>query len=139
MWDIEVQGDMKMVYIFSIVSLLILLIACFNFMSLSTAIAASRSLEVGIRKTIGSTKELLVRQFLGESIITAIIAFLLALGLINIFLPYFNNLTDKDLSMNIFHSTGKAAGINPYCSGNRIPVRNLSRFLLVSCKTDQCA
>ncbi len=53
MWDIEVQGDIVTVYIFSVVSLLILLIACFNFMSLSTALAGTRSLEVGIRKTVG--------------------------------------------------------------------------------------
>ena len=102
MWDIEVQGDITTVYIFSIVSLLILLIACFNFMSLSTAVANTRSLEVGIRKTVGSSHGQLVRQFLGESMLTSLIAFVLSLGIIQLILPYFNNLTDKTLSFSTF-------------------------------------
>lgn len=102
MWDIEVQGDMATVYIFSIVSLLILLIACFNFMSLSTAQANTRSLEVGIRKTIGSSKSELIRQFMGESLLIVLIAFVLALGIIQIILPSFNNLTEKSLSVSMF-------------------------------------
>ncbi len=107
MWDIQVQGDIKTVYIFSIVALLILLIAAFNFMSLSTAQSGSRALEVGIRKTVGSTKQLLIWQFIGESVMTVIIAFIIALGLINIFLPYFNDLTGKQLSMQVFFEPAK--------------------------------
>jgi putative ABC transport system permease protein len=107
MWDIEVQGDIKTVFIFSIVALLILLIAAFNFMSLSTAQSGSRALEVGIRKTVGSSKQLLVGQFVGESILTALLAFIIALGLINIFLPAFNDLTGKSLSMYMFLEPGK--------------------------------
>jgi len=102
MWDIEVQGDILTVYIFSVVALLILLIACFNFMSLSTALAGTRSLEVGIRKTVGSTKNQLIWQFIGESMITAIVAFILAIGIIQIVLPSFNTLTDKSLSLITF-------------------------------------
>lgn len=102
MWDIEVQGDISTVYIFSVVSLLILLIACFNFMSLSTAQANTRSLEVGIRKTVGSTRDQLIRQFLGESIITVLIAFVLAMGIIQLILPLFNGLTNKSLSLLAF-------------------------------------
>ena len=102
MWDIEVQGDITTVYIFSVVSLLILLIACFNFMSLSTAVANTRSLEVGIRKTVGSSKGQLIRQFIGESILTSLIAFLISLAIIQVILPYFNTLTDKSLSMSAF-------------------------------------
>jgi len=102
MWDIEVQGDIITVYIFSVVSLLILLIACFNFMSLSTALAGTRSLEVGIRKTVGSTKNQLVWQFIGESVLTAIVSFIIALGVIQIVLPAFNTLTNKSLSLNTF-------------------------------------
>jgi len=102
MWDIEVQGDVKTVYVFSIVALLILLIAAFNFMSLSTAQSGSRSLEVGIRKTVGSTRPLLIWQFIGESVLTALLAFFIALALINIFLPPFNDLTGKTLSMDVF-------------------------------------
>lgn len=102
MWDIEVQGDIVTVYIFSVIALLILLIACFNFMSLSTALAGTRSLEVGIRKTVGSTRSQLIWQFIGESIITAFIAFIIALGIIQFVLPSFNTLTDKSLTLTIF-------------------------------------
>ncbi len=107
MWDIEVQGDIQTVYIFSVVALLILLIAAFNFMSLSTAQSGSRSLEVGIRKTVGSTRRLLIWQFIGESVITVIIAFVISLGLINIFLPYFNDITGKELTMSVFFEPDK--------------------------------
>jgi putative ABC transport system permease protein len=107
MWDIEVQGDITTVYIFSIVSLLILLIACFNFMSLSTALAGTRSLEVGIRKTVGSNRGNLIWQFIGESIITAVISFIISLGIIQIILPSFNSLTDKTLSLSIFSQPDK--------------------------------
>lgn len=102
MWDIEVQGDITTVYVFSVVSFLILLIACFNFMSLSTAVANTRSLEVGIRKTVGSSKAQLVRQFIGESMLMAIIAFILAVAIIQAILPWFNDLTDKTLSLSSF-------------------------------------
>ncbi len=102
MWDIEVQGDVVTVYIFSVIALLILLIACFNFMSLSTALAGTRSLEVGIRKTVGSTKNQLIWQFIGESVITAFIAFIIALGIIQFVLHSFNTLTDKNLSLISF-------------------------------------
>lgn len=102
MWDIQVQGDINTVYIFSAVALMILLIAAFNFVSLSTAQAGHRSLEVGIRKTVGASKSSLVWQFIGESVMLSIIAFVFALALINIFLPYFNELTNKSLSMNVF-------------------------------------
>lgn len=104
MWDIEPQGDIVTVYIFSVVAILILLIACFNFMNLSTALAGKRSLEIGIRKTVGSYNSQIVRQFLGESMLTTLLAFILALGLIEIFLPGFNTLTDKNLSLTVFSS-----------------------------------
>ncbi len=106
MWDIEPQGDVTTVYIFSIVAFLILMIACFNFMNLSTALAGSRSLEIGVRKTIGSSRGQIIRQFMGESLITTLISFLIALGLIEIFLPAFNNLTEKHLSLTIFSNPG---------------------------------
>ncbi|MCF8366625.1 MAG: ABC transporter permease, partial [Bacteroidales bacterium] len=102
MWDIEVQGDINTVYVFSIIAIMILLIAAFNFVSLSTAQAGSRALEVGIRKTVGGTKKSLIWQFIGESVMFSLIAFVFALVLINIFLPYFNLLTGKNLSMQVF-------------------------------------
>jgi len=107
MWDIQVQGDMNTVYVFSAVALMILLIAAFNFVSLSTAQAGHRSLEVGIRKTVGASKQSLVWQFIGESVMMSLIAFVFALALIGIFLPYFNDLTNKSLSMSVFIQADK--------------------------------
>ncbi len=101
-WDIEVQGDIILVYIFSVISFMILLIASFNFMSLSTALANSRAKEVGIRKTLGSTKGQLVKQFIFESILISLISFFIAVGIIQPILPYFNNLADKSLSLGVF-------------------------------------
>lgn len=102
MYDIEVQGDMMTVYIFSVVALLILLIASFNFMSLSSAQAGRRSLEVGIRKTLGSTRGQLIRQFIGESVLITLIAVVFAFLFIQIGLQGFSDLTGKELTMQVF-------------------------------------
>lgn len=102
MWDIEPQGNMTSVYTFSIVSVLILIMACFNFMNLSTALGSKRSREVGIRKTSGASRTQLVFQFLSESIAIALISLILALIIIEIILPGFNNFTDKELTIASF-------------------------------------
>ncbi len=102
MWDIAPQGNMTSVYTFSIVSILILIMACFNFMNLSTALGSKRSREVGIRKTSGATKSQLVMQFLSESNIIALIALFIALLIIEIILPGFNRFTDKSLALHSF-------------------------------------
>lgn len=99
MWDIEPQGNITTVYIFSIVSVLILVMACFNFMNLSTALGSRRSREVGIRKTAGATRGQLVTQLLSESVMIAIISLVIALLIIEIFLPGFNSFTGKTLSL----------------------------------------
>ena len=102
MWDIAPQGNMTTVYTFSIVSILILIMACFNFMNLSTALGTKRSREVGIRKTSGATKTQLVVQFLSESNVIALISLLIALLIIEIILPGFNQFTDKSLALYSF-------------------------------------
>jgi len=102
MWEIEPQGNMTSVYIFSIVSVLILLMACFNFMNLSTALGSKRAREVGIRKTSGASRAELIAQFISESIIIAFISLALALLIIEIILPLFNNYTGKALSLSLF-------------------------------------
>ena len=94
---LEQGGDIKYVYIFSAVALFMLLIACINFMNLSTAAAAKRGKEVGVRKVLGSKKNQLVRQFLTESFIATVIAMFLALMLVVAVLPVFNNLSGKEL------------------------------------------
>lgn len=101
-WDIESQGNITSVYIFSIVSLLILLMACFNFVNLSTAMSSKRAREVGIRKASGATRGELIMQFITESVIIAMIAVLFALVLMELVLPGFNNFTGKNLSLLFF-------------------------------------
>ena len=99
MWSIESGGSKTSVYIFSIIAVLILVIACFNFMNLSTALAGRRSLEVGVRKTMGANKKQLVSQFLTESFILAVISFVMALLIIEVILPYYNTFANKSLSL----------------------------------------
>ena len=102
MWEIEPQGNITSVYIFSIVSILILAMACFNFMNLSTALGSKRSREVGIRKTTGATRGQLIQQFLSETVVIAVISFALALIIIEVTLPAFNTFTGKMLSLSSF-------------------------------------
>ncbi len=97
--DLEPSGSITYVYIFSIVAVFILLIACINFMNLSTARSSNRAREVGVRKVMGAYKKQLVGQFLVESIIMSISAFILALIFAEITLPYFNNLAQKELQV----------------------------------------
>ncbi len=95
-------GNINNVYIFSMVALFILLIACFNFVNLTTARAAERAKEVGIRKVVGALKGQLTAQFIGESVILCLIAFLFTLGLSALMLPPFNQLAGKTVSDGIF-------------------------------------
>jgi ABC-type antimicrobial peptide transport system permease subunit len=95
----EKEG-MKYVYFFSIIALFILIIACINFINLSTARSTKRAKEIGLRKVIGAERVQIIRQFYGESIIFIVIAFIVALGLVEFILPAFNNLTGKQLSIN---------------------------------------
>ena len=97
--DTSRPGDVKNIYIFSAIAIFMLLIACINFMNLSTAGASKRSREVGIRKVLGSMKWELVRQFLVESTLIAFIALLLSLLFIKLALPVFNDLTGHQLTL----------------------------------------
>lgn len=110
----EYEGDIKYVYIFSVIAIFILVIACINFMNLSTARAARRSREIGLRKTAGAGKSQIIIQFLGESMLITLLAFIVALLLVHYFLPGFNQLSGKSLSIDwldpVFVST--LIGIN---------------------------
>jgi len=105
-FDIEIPGtgSLYYVYVFSGIALFILLIACFNFINLSTARSASRAKEVGIRKTCGAERSRLIGQFLGESVIYSLISLLIALVIIEIVLPYFTAFTGQQLELNYFNS-----------------------------------
>ncbi len=93
----QVGGMIEYVKSFSIIGLFILVVACINFMNLATARSERRAREVGIRKTIGSGRIELVRQFLGESVLITALAFLVALVIVQLALPFFSNLVDKKL------------------------------------------
>jgi putative ABC transport system permease protein len=88
------NSDIKYVYIFSVTALLILLVACFNFVNLSTARSIQRSKEIGLRKTVGASRGQLIIQFLGESFLFTLIAAALASALIYCFLPLFSSLSE---------------------------------------------
>lgn len=97
----NVGGMIEYVRLFTIIAFIILLIACVNFMNLSTARSEKRAKEVGVRKTLGSDKKQLVLQFFFESIILAFIAFILSVGAVFLLLPPFNTLVDKHLSLDL--------------------------------------
>jgi putative ABC transport system permease protein len=93
-------NDKTYIYIFSIIAIFIIVIACINFMNLATARSAGRSREVGMRKVAGSDKGLLVRQFLLESLVLTFIALIIGIILVEILLPYFNNLVNLELKID---------------------------------------
>ncbi|MEL7003748.1 MAG: ABC transporter permease [Bacteroidota bacterium] len=98
-------GDIMYVYIFACVAVLIVLIACINFMNLATARSVDRAKEVGLRKVVGAEKRQIIFQFLSESIITTVIAFLLAGLLAELLLPFFNQLSGKSIEGSFFVQT----------------------------------
>jgi putative ABC transport system permease protein len=119
-------GNAKYVVIFSTAAFFILLIACINFMNLATARSLLRSKEVGVRKVVGAFRGQLIRQFLGESIFHSLIAMILAVGLVDLLLPAYNRLAQKEFTASLFTRpdiilalliitlfTGALAGIYP--------------------------
>lgn len=95
--ELEPNGDITYIYLFSAIALFIMMIASINFMNLSTARSANRGKEVGIRKVMGSLRSHLVRQFLTESVLLSIFSFIIALGIAYLFLPAFNSALNKQL------------------------------------------
>jgi putative ABC transport system permease protein len=96
------KGRLLYVKIFAIVALFVLLIACINYVNLTTARFASRSKEVGVRKAIGALRGQLIYQFLTESLLVTMLAFALSVVVVNLLLPAFNEYTGKQLSLNLF-------------------------------------
>ncbi len=91
-------GRIQYVWLFAIIGAFVLLLACINFMNLSTARSEQRAKEVGIRKTIGSRRYQLIAQFLGESLLTAILAFVIAVAIAALTLPFFNQVAAKEIA-----------------------------------------
>jgi putative ABC transport system permease protein len=96
---INVGGTITFVWLFGIIGLFVLLLACINFMNLSTARSEKRAKEVGVRKAIGSMRGQLISQFLSESLLVVVFAFVLSLLLVELSLPFFNQVSDKNMSI----------------------------------------
>jgi len=95
----NVGGRIEFVWMFGIIGVFVLLLACINFMNLSTARSEKRAKEVGIRKSVGSMRSQLINQFFCESIVVALLAFVVAIGLVYLALPQFNQVSDKRLTL----------------------------------------
>ncbi len=99
-FDLSPGNDVKTIYILSSIAFLLLIIACINYMNLATARAVKRAKEVGMRKVVGARRIQLVKQFLGESILLALISLMLTFGLIYLALPAFNEFIQRDLAFD---------------------------------------
>ena len=102
-------GDIGSVYLFSMIALLVLLIACINYMNLATARSTHRAREVGMRKTLGAGRRQLVVQFMSESILMSLLALVGAVMLVELTLPFFNDLTGKTLVVDYAHDADMLA------------------------------
>ncbi|HEY4064778.1 MAG TPA: ABC transporter permease [Puia sp.] len=110
-FEFEPNGSIQDVYIFVIIAVFILLIACSNFMNLSTARSADRAREVGVRKVLGSSRKELMLQFLAESVLTSLVALLLAIGITALLLPYFNRWSGKHISILVLGGKWMLSGL----------------------------
>lgn len=97
---VNTGGKIEYVRLFAVIGILVLMIACINFMNLSTARSEKRAREVGIRKAISSRRKQLISQFLGESLVTALIAFILSLVMVKLALPFLRNIGFQDIYFN---------------------------------------
>lgn len=104
--ELGTNSDIKYIYIFTFIGAFILLLACINFMNLSTARSAGRAKEVGMRKVVGAERSQLILQFLSESLVITLLGFLVAVALFLLLLPYFNSLSGKELYLRDISSIG---------------------------------
>jgi predicted permease len=131
----QVSGRMDYVYLFSFIALFILIIACINFMNLSTANASRRLKEIGVKKALGSKRITLIKQYFNESILTALISLLISLIFVFLFIPVFNTITHKELSLSFsFQSIGITVLVVLFTGiiAGSYPALHLSRFNPVS-------
>ncbi len=105
------QSDIKYVYIFSAIALFIIMLACVNFMNLATAQSAKRAKEIGIRKVLGSQRKQLIRQFIAEAFIYTLFAAVIAVAIVALSLPAFNQLSAKSLNLSDFFNLSTWAGL----------------------------
>ncbi len=110
LYSLNGTGPILYVYVFSAVAFIVLIVACINFINLITAKASVRGKEIGVRKVVGAGRNHIIAQFLGETLLIAIIAFGLALILAEMLLPGFNTIAEKQLSPNYIHNSGILIG-----------------------------
>jgi putative ABC transport system permease protein len=103
-WGIGGTGDIKYVYIFTVIAGFILLLACINFMNLTTARASNRAKEVGLRKVVGADRKDLIKQFFSESILFALLSLLIAIILVVEALPFYNILSGKEMVLDVHNN-----------------------------------
>jgi len=100
-FDLPGKGDMRYIYLYSAITLFILLIACFNYMNLSIARSFSRGKEIGVRKVVGAKRKSLISQFLGESLVLSLFSLVLALFIVRLALPVFNYLIGRNIQFDL--------------------------------------
>lgn len=110
-YEMQPNGDINNIFIFGVIGIFILIIACINFMNLATARAAGRAKEVGIRKVSGAYRSQLIGQFLAEAVLLSFLAVLLALALVEILLPLFSDIAGKELDSNLFSNPALLIGL----------------------------
>jgi len=98
-YDLETKGSLREIFIYSAIAFFILIIACINFMNLSTAKSIQRAREIGLRRVVGSSRYQIIKQFLGEAVFMSFFSLILALLLVEIIQPVFNELTVNQLSL----------------------------------------
>ncbi len=129
---VQAGGNIKYVRLFSIIAGIILLIACINFMNLATARSEQRAKEVGVLKVMGAGKSRLISKFISEAVIMALLAVLLAVGLLNVLMPAYNGLVQKELHVNLFNPLhfGSLVGVALLCGliAGSYPAFYLSSF-----------
>jgi len=103
--EFEPNGNIKYIYIFMVIAFFVLIIACINFMNLSTAKSTLRAREVGIRKASGSTRAVLIRQFLFESVVLTLMSTVLAIVVVKLLLPLYGDWVGREMSLNLFSVT----------------------------------
>jgi putative ABC transport system permease protein len=133
-YDISGNGDITYVLILGIIAIFILLIACINFMNLSTAQSVRRAREIGVRKVAGANKRKIIVQFLGESLLIVFVALAIAVILVELLLPGYNTLIGKQLDVN-YHSAGFYIGLIIILLGCSLLAGSHPAFYLSTIKT----
>ncbi|MEQ8362758.1 MAG: ABC transporter permease [Cyclobacteriaceae bacterium] len=141
--ELEEQGDRVILNVLSIVAFLIMVLGCVNYMNISVAQSTHRIMEVGIRKTMGASKSQMAIQFLGESFVLNLFAMFLAIGFVDLFLPYFNDFIGKQISFSVISGqvifslflvvliSGLLGGFYPaLILGNYSPVKSLKKMAI---------